>query len=67
MKNILAIAKPKLQSKVVWTVVGAWVIKVLFELGIVPAPNELLAVYDSLLTLLTAVGVLNNPNDKVNW
>jgi len=67
LDNALAILKPKLKSKVVWAAAGAWVIRFLFSLQLIDAPDQALAVYDSALSIMTAVGILNNPNDRVNW
>lgn len=64
LKAAWEILKVKLTSKVVWAVAGAWVIGQLVNLKLIDTPDTVLNVYNGILTVLTVVGVLNNPNNK---
>lgn len=59
----------RLQSKVVWAAIIAQVLAILLALGVIDTgmSETINAVVVSVLQLLVAFGVLNNPTDAVTF
>lgn len=60
MKDILG----RLKSPVTLTSVGAGIIAILVNLGIIPASEPAITILNSVVGILVLVGILNNPTDK---
>ena len=58
--------KERLSSKVVWTAILAQVLLIvaLYWPGIA---DQIKIVATAVIEILTLIGILNNPADKVNW
>lgn len=63
MKNIIE----RLKSPVVISNIVGAVAMVLINLGIIDTGDTIQTVANAAISILIAVGVLNNPTDKENW
>lgn len=63
MKGIIE----RLKSPVVISNIVGAVVMVLINLGIIDTGDTIQSVANAAIGILIAVGVLNNPTDKVNW
>lgn len=63
MKNIIE----RLKSPVVISDIVAAIAGILLNLGIIPATDGIISVANIVIALLIAIGVLNNPTDKVKF
>ena len=57
----------RLKSPVVISDIVAAIAGILLNLGIIPATDGIISVANIVIALLIAIGVLNNPTDKVNF
>ena len=57
----------RLKSPVVISNIVAGVAGILLNLGVIQATDQIVTIANIVIGLLIAVGVLNNPTDKVNW
>ena len=57
----------RLKSPIVISDIVAAIAGILLNLGVIPATDGIISVANIVIALLIAVGVLNNPTDKVNW
>ena len=63
MKGIIE----RLKSPVVISNIVGAVVMVLINLGIIETGDTIQSVANAAISILIAVGVLNNPTDKENW
>lgn len=61
-----SVVQDRLHSAYVWTAIIAQVVLIiaLFNPGIAETVKAILT---SVCSIFTAIGILNNPTDKVNW
>ena len=57
----------RLKSPIVISDIVAAIAGILLNLGIIPATDGIISVANAVIALLIAVGVLNNPTDKVKF
>ena len=57
----------RLKSPVVISDIVAAIAGILLNLGIIPATDGIISVANVVIALLIAIGVLNNPTDKVKF
>ena len=57
----------RLKSPIVISDIVAAIAGILLNLGIIPATDGIISVANIVIALLIAIGVLNNPTDKVNF
>ena len=57
----------RLKSPIVISDIVAAIAGILLNLGIIPATDGIISVSNIVIALLIAIGVLNNPTDKVKF
>ena len=57
----------RLKSPVVISDIVAAIAGILLNLGVIPATDGIISVANIVIALLIAIGVLNNPTDKVKF
>ena len=57
----------RLKSPIVISDIVAAIAGILLNLGIIPATDGIISVANIVIALLIAIGVLNNPTDKVKF
>jgi len=57
----------RLKSPIVVSDIVAAIAGILLNLGIIPATDGIISVANIVIALLIAIGVLNNPTDKVKF
>ena len=57
----------RLKSPIVISDIVAAIAGILLNLGIIPATDGIISVANIVISLLIAIGVLNNPTDKVKF
>lgn len=67
MKEKLKDILNRLKSPVTLTAVGAGIISILFNIGLIPAPEPAITVLNAAVGILIVLGILNNPTDKSNF
>ena len=57
----------RLKSPIVISDIVAAIAGILLNLGIIPATDGIISVANIVIALLIAIGMLNNPTDKVKF